>query len=95
MSDMYDNFDDCLRALLEDDGLDAAHGGVIWKEGTRFDYSLHPDETPDEATEYLGLYPSSNPSRNKWTVVHHGGQPAETDYHAFISDPNNGELIPG
>ena len=51
---MFDSFDARLRALLEDDGLDDAHGGGIAKHGDRFSYRLY--DQPEPADGEQGLY---------------------------------------
>ncbi len=89
---MHETFDECARALLQDDRLDEAKGGVISKTNNGFDYTLN-DQPESEADPFLGVYPSATPEV-KWRVMFHGGQEAETAYRGFTSDPNNGLLYP-
>lgn len=90
---MYDSFEECFHALLNDPEKDEAGGGIITKDNDKFAYFVN-EGVPDEATEFLGIYPSTTPHINKWTVVYHGGQEAEAEYHAFVTNPENGDLFP-
>jgi hypothetical protein len=90
---MFETFEACFRALLDDPEKDNTRGGTVTMDDGAYEYYLNHDPVPDEATEYVGLYPSSDPSR-KWTVFFHGGPAAEAEYHAFITNPENGDLIP-
>jgi hypothetical protein len=90
---MYETFEACFRALLNDSEKDTAGGGTVTRDDAGFEYYLNHDPVPDEATEFVGLYPSSVPTRT-WTVVCHGGTEAEDEYHAYIANPENGDLIP-
>lgn len=91
---MYDNFDEALHALLQDNALDEAKGGLITKNNDQFDYSLHNQPEPEEGDPFLGVYPSATPEVD-WRVFFHGGQEAETAYHNFITNPDNGHLSLG
>ncbi|HZE69876.1 MAG TPA: hypothetical protein VE135_10165 [Pyrinomonadaceae bacterium] len=88
---MYETFDECVRALLEDDKLDDAKGGLITKQNGRFDYSLH-GQPEAEGEPFLGIYPSATPEV-KWRVMFHGGQEAEAAYRAFTANAENGVLV--
>jgi len=90
---VYDSFEECFHALLSDPEIDNSRSGVITKDNDKYAYFLDED-APDEATEFLGIYPSSTPDINKWTVIYHAGPEAEAEYHAFITNPENGDLIP-
>jgi hypothetical protein len=92
---MYESYEECMRALLSDDGIDDAKGGVVSKYEVGFDYNLNNQPEPDDGEPFVGLYPSTTPERMKWTVVCHGRQEAETAHHSFVSNPENGVLYPG
>lgn len=87
---MYETFDDGARALLEDDNLDSAKGGLITKEKGGYNYSLHGQPEP-EGEPFVGIYPSATPEA-KWRAMFHGGPEAEAAYRNFVSNPENGEL---
>ncbi|HKB66792.1 MAG TPA: hypothetical protein VKC61_13130 [Pyrinomonadaceae bacterium] len=87
---MFNTFTDCFRALLEDDNLDAAKGGLVSKLKGQFIYSLH-GEPEGEGEPFLGVYPSATPEV-KWRVMYHDRE-AEGAYREFTSNPDNGELI--
>ncbi len=89
---MYETFEECARALLQDDKLDEAKGGVISKNGVRFDYTLH-GQPEAEGEPFVGVYPSATPEV-KWRVMFHGGQEAEEAYREFTLNPENGQLCP-
>ena len=86
---MYETFESCARALLQDEQRDAAKGGVIFKNNNRFDYTLNNQPEPDEGEPFLGVYPSATPDVT-WRVMFHGGQEAEAAYREFTANPENG-----
>lgn len=91
---MYRNFDEALHALLQDNALNEAKGGLITKTNNQFDYNLLNQPEPKEGDPFLGVYPSATPEVD-WRVFFHGGQEAETAYHNFITNPENGHLALG
>ena len=64
---MYDSFEECFHALFSDPEIDNAKGGLITKDNNKFAYFID-EEAPDEATEFLGIYPSATPHISKRTV---------------------------
>ena len=87
---MYNSFDECMRALLNDERLDKAQGGQIRKRPEGFAYRLNGQ--PDvEGTLFLELALSATPVA-KWQPLPVTKE-AKRAFEAFISDPNNGELI--
>jgi len=87
---MFDSFDARLRALLEDDGLDDAHGGGIAKHGDRFSYRLYDQPEPADGEAFLDLPRSSTPEVKwrAWMVT----DEAREAYRAFVTNPDNGVL---
>jgi hypothetical protein len=88
---MYETFEQCARALLNNKQLDEAKGGLITINNNRFDYSLH-GQPEQEGDPFLGIYPSATPEA-KWRVVHHKVPESEDAYRAFTANPENGEFI--
>lgn len=84
-------FEEAMRSLLSDPGLDDAKGGAIIKhDDGQFTYRLH-DQPDDEKGElFLELNPSATPEV-KWRVFYVKKE-AQQEYNAFISNPENGEL---
>ena len=91
---MYETYDDCASALLGDDRLDDAKGGVISRYENGFDYNLNNEQEPDEGDAFVGIYPSATPDV-KWRAMFHGGLEAERLHHAFVSNPEYGYLYVG
>ncbi|MDQ2973961.1 MAG: hypothetical protein M3R69_00960 [Acidobacteriota bacterium] len=92
---MYESFEECFRALLEDEGLDNAQGGQVIKQDRGFDYKLH-HQPEVEGDIFLELNPSSTPEV-KWRVLRTTRE-ADEAYQAFISDQQNGvhyEILSG
>ena len=87
---MFDTFDECTRALLEDDKLDEAKGGLITKDNGGFNYSLH-NQPEAEGESFVGIYPSATPEV-KWRAMFYGGEEAAAAYRAFVASPENGDL---
>lgn len=88
---MYETFEQCARALLNNEQLDQAKGGLIIINNNRFDYSLH-GQPEREGDPFLSIYPSATPEA-KWRVVHHKVPESEDAYRAFTENPENGEFI--
>jgi hypothetical protein len=82
---MYETFEECLRALLNQ-----GQGGLITKDNNRFNYAL-PGQPEPEGDLYLGIYPSATPDVD-WRVMFHGGPEAEAAYREFTANPENGDL---
>jgi hypothetical protein len=80
-----------IWALLSNDRLDGAKGGLISKYETGFDCNLNNEDSPEEGIAFVGYYPSSAPEV-KWQTMFHGCQEAEDLHHAFVSNPNFGVL---
>lgn len=83
---MYETFEECLRALL-----DESKGGLITRSNNRFHYAV-PGQPEPEGDVFLGIYPSATPDVD-WRVMFHGGQEAEAAYREYISNPENGDLL--
>lgn len=84
-------FEEAMRQLLNDPGLDAARGGVIIKhDDGRFACRLHNQPDDERGELFLELNPSATPevSWRVWPVR----EEAQQEYRAFISNPNNGQL---
>jgi len=88
---MYESFDECLRALLLDNNKDKANGGLVTKYDEGFNYNLNNRPVPEDGEPFLGIYRSSDPTRD-WTAFFHGGDAARLAYRQYVSNPENGSL---
>jgi len=87
------SFNACLHALLSNERLDEAKGGLITKvDDDIFNYSLLGDPEA-EGEDFLGVYLSATPEV-KWRVMFHGGEEARIAYRQFTQNPENGDLMP-
>lgn len=86
------NFDETMRSLLSDTKLDTARGGVVTKhDNSQFTYRLHGQADDEKGELFLELNPSATPEV-QWRVSPVTKE-ARQEYRAFISNPENGELL--
>jgi hypothetical protein len=87
---IYNSFDECLRALLNDNGLEEARGGQMTKQGEQFNYRLF-NQPEIEGDLFFDLYSSTDPNIDwvRWPVT----DEADAALNAFMSDPRNGQLF--
>lgn len=85
---MFNSFEDCLRVLLDDQGLVNTRGGSITKHGNKFQYRLFGQPEAIDGHLWFEIYPSSTPEV-MWRVMPANDE-ARRDWEAFTANPDNG-----
>jgi hypothetical protein len=86
---MFDNFDECLTALLNEN-----KGGVIVKNENRFSCAVTGQPEP-EGTLFMGIHESATRDIDgiDWRVMYYGGDEARAAYREFTLNPEHGQLV--